>query len=158
MRRQVERAEEQVKAEREAIQQVAERQKDYRAGTQDYKSLEEELVKRQSDLAAKIQLQKKEFLQMEAKIYNTVYQEIQQEVEYYASSNNIAMVVRFNGDPVDVENPEDVLRSINSTVIWYNKAYDITPVILDSLNRTALNRGIGDQRSKAGVPMPAPRR
>ena len=43
------------------------------------------------------------------------------------------MVLRFNGDPVDVDKPDSVLSYINKPVVWYDKSRDITPIILDSL-------------------------
>ena len=45
--------------------------------------MEEEIARREADLSVKVQLQRKEFLMREAKIYNTIYQEIEQEVDYY---------------------------------------------------------------------------
>jgi hypothetical protein len=43
------------------------------------------------------------------------------------------MVMRFNGDPVDVDKPDSVLSFINKPVVYYDKSRDITPIILDSL-------------------------
>jgi len=130
----VERAEAQVQAEREAIKKLTERLENFR-GTPEYKAMEEEVTKRQSDLAVQIQLQRKEFLQREARIYYNVYQEILQELSYYCPRNGIDIVLRFSGDPVDVERPDSVLGYINRPVVWYGKDRDITGVILESLNR-----------------------
>lgn len=137
MKSDVERAEAEVQAERETIRKLIERLEQFR-GTQDYKAMEEEVAKRQGDLAVRIQLQKKEFLQREARIYHTVYQEILQEVEYFCSTNGIEMVLRFNGDAVDVERPDSVLAFINRPVVWYSKDRDITGYILKALNDRAL--------------------
>ncbi len=141
MKADVGRAQEQLKKERDTIRNLVERLKDFRPGTPDYKALEEETAKRQADAQVQMQLQRKEFLQQEAKIYYTIYKEILQEVEYYATSNNISMVFRFNGDPVEIERPDDVLRDINKSVVYFSKGLDITPVVLERLNR----RGQGNQ-------------
>jgi len=130
----VERAEAQVQAEREAIKKLTERLENFR-GTPEYKAMEEEVAKRQSDLTVQIQLQRKEFLQREARIYYNVYQEILQELSYYCPRHGIDIVLRFSGDPVDVERPDSVLGYINRPVVWYGKDQDITGVILESLNR-----------------------
>ena len=157
MKADVERAEATVKKEGEGIRSQAERLKDFRQGTPDYKGLEEELTKRQADLSVRIQLQKKEFLQKEARIYYTVYQEIFQEADYYAQQNGIDMVLRFNGDPVDVEKPDDVLRDINKPVIWYSKdRCDITPIVLDRLVRRG-GAGPAGAAPAAGIPFPTNR-
>ncbi len=130
----VERAEAQVQAERDAIKKLAERLENFR-GTPEYKAMEEEVAKRQSDLTVQIQLQRKEFLQREARIYYHVYQEILQELAYYCPQNGVDIVFRFSGDPVDVENPNSVLGYVNRPVVWYGKDRDITGIILESLNR-----------------------
>lgn len=137
MKADVERAEQTVKAEREAIGKLVERLPEFRKGTPDYKNMEEELTKRQAELQVQVTLQKNEFLQREAKIYHNVYQEIWQVTDYYAKQNGIDMVLRFNGDPVDAERPDSVLAFINKPVVWYQKQLDITPAVLQELNRNA---------------------
>jgi len=160
MKADVDRAEAAVKKERERLMGAAERLKELRQGTPDYKTLEESLTKESAEVQARIQLQKKEFLQKEARIYYMVYQEISQEADYYCRNNGIDMVLRFNGDPVDVDKPDDVLRDINKPVIWYAKDRDITPIILDALNRRVMTPQAqpafpnADRGNGVGVPFP----
>jgi Skp family chaperone for outer membrane proteins len=133
MKADVEREENQVKAEREAIKKLMDGLERFK-NTVDYKRMEEDITKRQADLSAQIAIRRKDFLQREAKIYQIIYQEIQQEVDYYCAANGIDMVMRFNGDPVDADKPDSVLAYINRQVVWYAKDRDITPVILARLN------------------------
>jgi Skp family chaperone for outer membrane proteins len=149
MKADVERAEAQVKTERETITKLAERLQEFRKGTPDYKQMEEELAKRQADLAVQVQLQKNEFLQREAKIYHSVYQEIWQATDYFCKQNRIDMVLRFNGEQVDVDRPDSVLTFINKPVVWYDRGLDITDPILQDLNRTAINPA---QANRPGAP------
>ena len=75
MKADVQRAENAVKVERDSIGKAAEDlQALYRKGTPEYKNAEEALANRQAKLAVDVNRQKNEFLQREAKIYNTVYQ------------------------------------------------------------------------------------
>ena len=139
MKADVGRAEETVKGERTTLMRMEEKLNEFRPGNPDYKAMDEELTERKAKLAVQIASQKKEFLLREAKIYSTVYQEISQLVDYYAASNGIAMVLRFNGDPMDEQNPESVLAHINKPVIWYAQNLDITKVVLDQLNARSLS-------------------
>jgi Skp family chaperone for outer membrane proteins len=151
----VKQAEQQVKQERDTIKNLSERLKDYRAGSPEYKQLEEELAKRQSDLSVQVALQRKEFLQQEAKIYHTVYQEIEQEVQYVAASNGIAVVLRYSGEPVDAEKPDDILRDINKSVVWYSDGLDITPIIKARLCQRPMAPGMNQTpppQARPGVP------
>jgi Skp family chaperone for outer membrane proteins len=153
MKADVERAEAQVKTEREAIGKLAERLQEFRKGTPDYNQMEAELAKRQADLSVQVQLQKNEFLRREAKIYNAVYQELWQATDYFAKQHRIDMVLRFNSEPVDVERPDSVLQFINKPVVWYDSGLDITEAILQELNRNApAAADRSGQPPRSGVP------
>jgi hypothetical protein len=149
----VEQAETDVKQEKEKIRQLGETLQQFHAGTQEYVQYDTELTKRQSDLAVKVQMRKKEFIQQEAKIYFSVYQEIMAAVEDFAGQTGIALVMRFNRDPASVEKPDDVLREINKAVVWSPRGRDITDYIVQKVNAGApVNQARSDGRM--GVPMP----
>jgi Skp family chaperone for outer membrane proteins len=133
MKTDVERAESDVNREKNTLRDLVGKLESFRKGSDDYKAMEEEIAKREADLTVRVQLQRKDFLQREAKIYHSIYQEIAQEVDYYCKSNGIDMVLRFNGDPVDVDKPDSVLSFINKPVVWYDPNRDITPIILENL-------------------------
>ncbi len=160
MKNNVEREEAWVKTERDAIQKLSEKLKGFRKGSRDYKTIEEDLARSNANLAIKVKLRRREFLESEAKIYHQVYQEIIQEVDYYCASNGIAMVLRFNGGQVDAGQPEETLRYINRPVVWYNRGLDITQVVLDSLNQRARTAPGSNNRPGVGVRPypPQPRR
>ncbi len=151
MKSDVERTESDVNRERDTIRKLVEQLDTFHKGSQDYKAMEEEIARKQADLTVKVQLQRTQFLEREAKIYHTVYQEIEQEVNYYCSSKGIDMVLRFNGDPVDVNKPDSVLSYINKPVVWYDKNRDITPIILDSLAKRSGVPAAGTQIGRPPV-------
>lgn len=145
-----------VKKTKEDIVSEMEQLKQLKSGSPDYKEREQRVATRQADLNVGLQLKRKEFLLREAKMYHSVYQEIEQEVRYYASQMGIAMVLRYNGDTVDPDNPEDVLRNISKPVVCFAPGMDITDVIIQQLNRRA--GGNNNMTSRPGVPYPTPRR
>ena len=147
MKADVERAEADVKSIRTNIMRLAKQLDELNKGSLDHKKLEEEITQRQANLAVRVQLQKNEFLQREAKIYFQTYQQVLYTVENYAKRNGISMVLRFNGDPVDMAVPQSVLQHINKPVVWYAQDRDITKVVLDELNRTP----VGNPGSRMGV-------
>jgi len=152
MKGDVKRAENQVKRERDSIRTLAERLREFRSGSPEFKQLEQELAKRQSDLQVQMQLQRKDFLHQEAKIYHTIYREILQEVEYYATSQGISVVLRFSGDPVDIEKPDEVLRDLNKSVVYYSSGLDITPMVLERLNQRSISTSADGRAAPIGVP------
>jgi len=138
----VEQAEAQVKRDRETLRKLAEELQLYKKGSPQYKQLEEQMAKLQADVSVRVQMQKKDFIEREAKIFHQVYQQIFQHVRYYAQTNGISAVLKFNGDPVDPSKPETILRDLNKPVVWYAEHLDITPVILNSLNQPGMSRSV----------------
>jgi len=134
MRREVEAAENSLKSDRESYQQLTQKLEQYKRGTPEYRALEEELAKRAAELNLQVNIQKKNFLEQEAKIYYTVYQEVIDCVKYHCDTTGVSLVLRFNGDPIDRNDPQEVLKELNKSVIYYNRSIDITPVILEKLN------------------------
>lgn len=158
MRGDVERSQTEWKRQNEGINKLVERLNEFRPGTPDYKAMEEEIVNQRTKLQATMTIAKKDFLQREAKVYYNVYQEIMQEVKYYCEANGVTLVMTFNGDKINPENPEDVLRGINQKVVYYNPEMDITPLILKRLGAAApqINPGPAMQ-TRPGVYVPQTR-
>ena len=154
MKRDVQAAETKVKMERDAINKLAtEILPTFNKGTEQYSQTEEQLASRQAKLAVDVNRQKNEFLQRESMIYHNVYQEILQATDYFCKQRGIDMVLRFNGEQVDVQRPDSVLTFINRPVVWYDPGLDITDFILQDVNRAAANPGTADQR---GTQPPSP--
>ena len=146
MKRDVMAAENHVKSERDAINKLAtEALPALNKGTQQYAEMEEQIANRQAKLAVEVNREKSEFLQRESIIYHTVYQEILQATDYFCQQRGIDMVLRFNGEPVDVQRPDSVLNFINRPVVWYNAGLDITDFVLQDVNRPAANTGTADR-------------
>ncbi len=148
----VKRAEETMKADRDTIRSLSERLKEFNAGSPEYKQLEADIAQRQSNLNVQVALQRKEFLQRESKIYHMIYQEIEQEVAYYAQQMGIAVVLRYSSESSDPNKPDDVLRDINKQVVWSAQGLDITGTILQRLNSRSLNPVNPGPASRQGVP------
>jgi len=136
MKKDVQAAENRLRQERQEIGKLQEKLETFKPGTPDYKELDEQVAKRKADFNLKATQQRKGFLEREAKIYFETNLEVSDAVKYYAQRHNIGLVVRFNGDPVDPNRREDVLRAINRPVVYQN-GIDITPDILRELHSRA---------------------
>jgi Skp family chaperone for outer membrane proteins len=150
MRHAVEAADTNLKAQKSRIEAL-EKQKnetELRKDSPEYKQMDAEVTRMKIDLNAQIALQKKEFIEREAKIYYNVYQEVLDAVQYFSQQNRISLVLRFNGDPVTEADPQEILKQLNKSVVYYDKAIDITPYILQDVNRS----GVGTGPSR--VPLP----
>jgi Skp family chaperone for outer membrane proteins len=129
-------AENGLKAERDRINGLMEQLKGFNVGTPEYKRLEAEIAKAQGDFNVNAQLQKKDFMEREAKVYMQVYDEVEKAVTQFAREHRIAVVHRFDGDPVDSSDRNQILRGITKPIVYYEPGIDITPDVLKMLNGT----------------------
>ncbi len=141
-------AENALKGERDRINGLMEQLKGFNVGTPEYKKLEAEIAKAQGDFNVNAQLQKKDFMDREAKVYLQVYTEIERAVGQFARDHGIAAVFRFDGDPVDGGDRNQILRGITKPIVYYEGGNDITPDILKMLNGAA----VADQARPGAVP------
>ena len=138
MKEQVNAAENGLKTERDRINGMMEQIKGFNPGTPEFKKLEAEIAKAQGDFNVSAQLQKKDFMDQEAKVYLTVYTEVEKAVEQFAREHRIAIVHRFDGDPVDNSDRNQILRGITKPIVYLEPGIDITPDILKVLNAPAV--------------------
>ena len=131
-------AENSLKAERDRINGLMEQLKGFNVGTPEFKKLEAEVAKAQGDFNVTAQLQKKDFMDREAKVYLQVYNEIEQAVSQFARQHGIAVVHRFDGDPVDSSDRNRILGNITKPIVFYDPQVDITPDVLKILNGAAV--------------------
>ena len=68
-------------------------------------------------------------MKQEANIYYGCYEEIGAVLKGYAEQHDIRLGAAFNGDPVDREDPQEVLKELNKSVIYHSEI-DITNDIL----------------------------
>ncbi len=131
-------AENGLKSERDRINGLMEQIKGFNVGTPEYKKLEAEIAKAQGDFNVNAQLQKKDFMDREAKVYLQVYTEIEKAVEQFAREHRIAVVHRFDGEPVDNSDRSQILRGITKPIVYLEPGIDITPDIIKMLNGPAV--------------------
>jgi Skp family chaperone for outer membrane proteins len=96
------------------------------------------VAKAQGDFNVTAQLQKKDFMDREAKVYLQVYTEIEQAVGQFARQHGIAVVHRIDGDPVDSTDRNRILGNITKPLVFHDPQVDITPDVLKMLNGAAV--------------------
>lgn len=123
-----------VKNETNKLKGMGEALQSYRAGSLEYKQKEEEAARLTSDLQVKVGLKKKELLESEARVYFTVYRQLEQKVAVFAQRNRITMVLRFNSDEMKEDDRNSVLQGVNRAVVYYHPNLDVTNLVLLELN------------------------
>jgi len=150
MKKEMEAAEGQLKAERDTVQAKEEQRQQYNPGAPEFKQLDEEIARAKADFNLKAGRIRKDFLEREAKVYYQTYLQVNNAVQHYSQQHNIGLVLRFNGDQIDPNRREAVLQAINKQVVVQNNI-DITPDVLALLNRGGTAAGIAPAASRPGT-------
>lgn len=146
-----------VKAETGRLKSMGEALQQYKTGSLEYKTKEEELARLSSDLQVKVGLKKKELLEQEARVYYSVYRELENTVARFAQANRITMVLRFNSEDMKEEDRNSVLQGVNRAVVYYHPNLDVTNYVLFELNKDvpAPRPPVQPQVRQPGAPGPA---
>jgi Skp family chaperone for outer membrane proteins len=150
MKKEMETIDADVKADRAKIAQMEQQRNSFNVGSAEYKKYDEEMARMMAEFQLKTGKLQKDFMERQAKLYYQTYLEASNKVNEYAKRNNIGMVMRFNGEPVDPNRREDVMRDINKQVVMQNNI-DITPDVLQLLNRDSGVRSAA-QPASTGLP------
>jgi Skp family chaperone for outer membrane proteins len=153
LKKEMEAADGQLKADSDRLMQIQTQRDALKPGSEDFKKLDEQLAHEKAEFSIKQGTLKRDFLEREAQIYYATYTKVADVVKYVAQQNNIGMVLRFNGDPIDSQQREDVMRAIMQPIVYQNNV-DITPDVLALLAR----QPGGAPVSTAAVPGGAPRK
>ncbi|NOZ40060.1 MAG: OmpH family outer membrane protein [Planctomycetes bacterium] len=143
----IQQAEVKLKAVREGIQAKEAQAKDYQPSSPEFKQLDEDLARLKADFNIKAGRTRKDFQEREAKVYYQTYLQVSSTVHRYAQQNNIGLVLKFNGDKINPDRPEAILKAINKPVVSQNNI-DITPDVLALLNRGGSPGGVAPAASR----------
>ena len=117
------------------LQQLKAEAETFNAGTPEYVKREQEMTKLQANFQAFRANAQREFLRKESQIYKTVYLEATDVVKKYAEYYKYTLVIRFNGEKLNTEDPKQLIQSLNRQVVYHRPEDDITESVLEYLNR-----------------------
>ncbi|NLE38808.1 MAG: OmpH family outer membrane protein [Pirellulaceae bacterium] len=143
------------KGEQDALRNLANKMREFKPGTAEFKEAEKEIVKREYNLKIEVELKRKDFRQRQGMIYFAAYREVQQEVQSIAAERGFALVLRYNGAEAAPDNPDQVLMELEKQVLFFNRDLDITNEVIARLERRAANYGASAD-TRATIPMRQP--
>ena len=119
-------------------EELAEMQKSMKGlneGGPEYTKAEQIIVRKAAEFETFRRAASRDFLKKESQIYLQVYNETSAAVEKYAKYHKYTLVIRFNREELDTENPQNLLQGMNRQVVYHQAEDDITPSVLEFLNR-----------------------
>lgn len=105
----------------------------YKAGSPEFKQLDEKMTKEASDFDLYRRRKVQEFTADEAKLYYETYSQIEQEIARFAMQARIGLVLRHSFEPMKPEEPQTIKLGIMRPIIFQDRL-DITKIILERVN------------------------
>lgn len=127
---------ERLNGEQESIKKQIEAMNGLKPGSPDFKRKEEEITKRRADLNVDAALEKKNLQEREARMMYDAMSKLSAALEEFCSQEGIGVVLNYNSEPMDVNNPVTIQNKMNSMVL-YQSGKDISDIILKDMNRRA---------------------
>lgn len=103
------------------------------AGSPEFAALEARIAKEFADLQVEKKLHQKKFMDAEREIYAAGYTKMRKQVEAYARSKKIRLVLKFNKLRPDPMRSNKIIESLNETVV-FEDGLDITDKIIEQIN------------------------
>ena len=133
LRHEVEQAERELKTRKAELEAAANQLAALPKESSQAKKLEEQIALDTAEVTAHVNKQKRDFFEQEAAMYYDAYKEVMAEVERYAKARGINLVMRFNSDPYNANDPTALQKELNKAVL-YQEGIDITDEILQAVN------------------------
>lgn len=109
-------------------------------GTEKYITLEQRLARLSSDFETKRKLAQANYVRREAEIFEKIYTESTAIIEQYAKYYKYTLILRFNSEPVNAEDPKSLAASLNKLVIYNRPNDDLTRAIVGHLNKSYVKK------------------
>lgn len=133
LRAEVEKAETELKRKKAELQVAVDHLAGLEKGSPEYIKQEQEITRVQAQIQVDVNVQKRDFFEEEAKMYLVVYQQIMVEVGKLSRARGINLVMRFNGDPINPNDPQGIQKELNKAIL-YHDGIDITDDVLRAVN------------------------
>ena len=106
-------------------------------GSDERRTLEIELTRKNADLRAEMEVKRADFLAKEATIYATRYRDMEKVVRSVAAKHEVRLVLRFSGQDFNDRDRTSVLQAVNRPVVFQDEL-DITDEVIAAVNADVL--------------------
>jgi outer membrane protein len=142
-------SEEHAKQMATSIKQLQEEMKSLKETSSDYTEKESQLASATADFEAFRRATQREILKEESAIYHIVYMEVADAVRRYSNHYGYTLVLRFNREDLNPDDPQGLIQGMNRQVVFYRLEDDMTESVLDHLNK---KWDASQQKSEAAAP------
>ena len=135
---------------------IAEEMKQFGQDSAEYRTREERITKLSTEFETRARIAQRDLARKEAEIFETVYVEASDVISRYAKHFNYTLVLRFNSEQIDADNPQKLANGLNKLVLFNRPQDDITDPVVEALNREFAKKA-GPVTGGPKTPATAPR-
>jgi Skp family chaperone for outer membrane proteins len=154
LKAEAEEAEKTMRSEVERLQSMQRQLKDFDSGSKEFLGKEREITELQVKLQSEQKLLQGQFLRKEAKIHQTVYQEVSDMVEKFCTSKKYTLILKFNREEMNGDDPREVQFVLQKQVVFSRPEDDITETVLKVMNNKYQGGSKSDVKEKPSPPRP----
>ncbi len=123
--------------------QKAEVLKQYEPGSNEFNQAETRLAQESAAIEVEQRDAMRKLMQREAQLHYDTYIEVTSIISEYCQEQGIQLVLRYNSEEAQPNNPQSIMQAVNGSVIYYQSQKDITPIIIQRIAQAkgSANRG-----------------
>lgn len=127
-------SEAQAKKMAEDIKALQSEMKELKEGSPEFGVKEQKLAKASAEFETFRRSTQREILKEESQIYHQIYMEVADAVKKYSKFYKYTLVLRFNREDLNPEDPQGLIQGMNRQVVFHQEEDDMTNSVLQHLN------------------------
>jgi len=148
----IESADASLKAQLEKIKTLQAEMKDLAPNSTKFVASEKKITELAAGAEAERKNLQRRFMREETKIYQTVYREVLDAVEKYASIYKYTLIIRYSREDAESDDPQKVMQALQRQVVFSREEDDITESVLRYLNKNTATGAAAPRVSTREVP------
>lgn len=118
----------------ESIKSLQSQMKGFKEGSDEFGQVEQKLAAASAEFETFRRSTQREILKEESQIYHQIYMEVADAVKKYSKYYGYTLVLRFNREDLNPEDPQGLIQGMNRQVVFHQEEDDMTNSVLQHLN------------------------
>jgi hypothetical protein len=157
IRGRIEAAEGEVRKEQEAMKKMGEQAREFDQNSPNFRQIEQDVMRRNSELQIRVNTQKRQFLDEETRVYYNTGKEVDDAVKVVANRFNLHIVFQCRIEEPNPNNRQEIAMGLTKFIVYNHPQMDITPYVLQELRRTSNVAGGNANPGVSQRPVPTQR-
>ncbi len=131
-----------MKAQQGLAQEAEGIKANFKPDSVDFKNAQTDLAQKAAGLQVDQSQKMKALMEREATLHFQTYQQVKNLIAQYCDAKGVQLVLRYNSQQMDPEQPGSVMARVNSSVVYHNPVNDITNTILSQVGAKVADAGL----------------